>query len=114
MHSIDAILVNKGGGAGEHLSNHYCKRKYIGAMIYPMAQQLFWRHVIYCSEESSRFGFDSPNKSLLFTVRGNQGPVALGYEFGQTKIEDFCVTILAEHEVFWFQIAMNDSKLMSL
>src|SRR5215510_2398491 len=110
MHRIDAMLVSEWRIARQHLEKNNTKREYVTATINALAQELFGRHVVHSAHQSSGFGLHT-NQSFLSTVYCEL-TLPTCNQFGKTEVENLRVAIAADHQIFWFQIAMNDSRIV--
>src|SRR5678816_2150683 len=111
VHRVDTIVVNKGSEAGDHFAQDNAEREDVTTTIHSLSQQLFRGHVIDSTHQRAGFRFDS-KKSLLCTVRG-ECAFTLRDEFSETEIKNLGVAIAADHQVFWFEVAMNYSDVVS-
>src|SRR6185369_11354227 len=70
---------------------------------------LFRRHVIYRSHNPSWFGLNHKLRRS-FSIRVIPGLIS---QFRETKIEDLNVAITADHDIFGFNISMDNSRFVS-
>ena len=89
--------------ARDHLVKHNPKTENVAARINLPATGLFGRHVLHCAHHQA-----GGNVHVLGSSRLRRRLLLFG-EFGQTKIQHLYVAVVAQHDVFRLDVAMDDS-----
>ncbi len=89
--------------AGDHLVEDGAKAEYVGARIHRHAAHLLRRHVSRSAQYHARLGrvCHGGQRSMIARLRLSQ--------FGQTEVENFYAPIFGDENIFWLQVAMDNS-----
>src|SRR5712671_4990777 len=72
-------------------------------MVHRLTTQLLWRHVTDSAHHSSDLGLGGHGPHVRTVVR------YWGRELGNSKIENFYLSVASNEQVFRLQVAMDDS-----
>src|SRR5215467_6972361 len=97
------IFSYEWSAARDHLVKHNAKTENVAARINLLATRLFGRHVLHCAHHKA-----GGNVHVLGSSCLGRSLLLLG-ELGQTKVEHLYVAVVAQHDVFRLDVAMDDS-----
>src|SRR6266496_6738385 len=111
VHRVDSVFVDEWAGAREHLAKDDAEREDVAAKVNSLAEQLLRRHVVDRSQKRSRLCFDAEERFVR--AIGCERTLTTRNKFRQAEVQNLRVTVSANHEIFRFQVAVNDPRLMS-
>src|SRR4030095_902796 len=102
---IEGCFLLKRDASSDHFVKHNTDAPNVRATIDLTSASLFRRHVSSSSDQRSRCCLHQIN-CLCVSINWTFGRVA---QLGHTKVEHFEDTVTSDHQVFGFDVAVNNS-----